>query len=281
MGTHPLQSRFAQAALPLEVAQAPFVPASGAERVVQLDIARDRRGERFRMWPGASTNRVVVQGVDRRLHQLVLLVDEPKHRFLAEIPRWTVPDRPVVRKEGHRRWVSMETPGQKRHFLLGLDEAHLFIAQLPRGLSSVDRAREALKGREVARAERDAPFRTIRQGEWFLIALDAPRVAALDDVARLAPHLVAHRRGIAQAALWNRAGRPHVADEVLVLRAEQLLARSVGEAVARSVALARPGVYVRGKVKHPDHATVELKSWRLALPNAESFHQPAGVFWVD
>lgn len=281
MGTHPLKSRFAQAALPLEVAPAPFVAASGAERVVQLDIARDRRGERFRVWPGADANRLVVQGVDSRLHQLVMLVDEPKHRFLAEIPRWTVPDRPVVRKEGHRRWVAMETPGQKRHFLLGLDEAHLFIAQLPRGLSSVARARDALKSHDVTRAERDAPFRTIRQGEWFLVAIDAPRLAALDEVARRAPHLVAHQRGIAQTAGWRRAGRPHVADEVLLLRSDAVQPRLHGAAVAKAALVARPGVYVRGKVKHPDHATVEVKSWRLALPNAESFNQPAGVFWVD
>lgn len=279
MGSHPLQSRFAQAALPLEVAPAPFARAVNAEAVVQLDIARDRRGERFRVWPGSGRCRVEVEGVDRRLQQLVLMVDEPKQTFEVEIGRWVVPDRPIVRRDGHRRWVLQETAGAKRHFLLGMDEAHLFIAQLPRGVSAVSSARELLKGRDVDRAERDAPFRTVRQGEWFLVALDAPRLAALDTLAEWRPELVSRRRGIAQAAGWARAGRPHVADELLVLRAGFHL--GLPKHLVPPAVAAGPGVFVRGKLRHPDHATVELKSWRRALPNAEAFSQPSGVLWVD
>lgn len=270
MGSHPLQSRFAQAALPLEVAPAPFARAVGAEALVQLDIARDRRGERFR---------VEVEGVDRRLQQLVLMVDEPKQSFEVEIGRWVVPDRPIVRRDGHRRWVRQETAGAKRHFLMGLDEAHLFIAQLPRGVSAVASARELLKGRDVSRAERDAPFRTVRQGEWFLVALDASRSAAVDALAHARPALVRRRVGIAQAARWARAGRQHVADEVLVLGAGFHL--GLPKHLVPPAVAAGPGVFVRGKLRHPDHATVELKQWRRALPNAESFSQPAGVLWVD
>lgn len=279
MGSHPLQSRFAQAALPLEVATAPFARALNAETLVQLDIARDRRGERFRVWPGGARCRVEVEGVDRRLQQLVLMVDEPKQTFEVEIGRWVVPDRPVVRELGHRRWILQETPGAKRHFLMGMDEAHLFIAQLPRGVSAVSSARELLKGRDVTRAERDAPFRTVRQGEWFLVALDPTRSAAVDTLVEARPGLVRRRVGIARAARWARAGRQHVADEVVVLRPHLHL--SLPRTLTAVALEARAGVFVRGKLRHPDHATVELKRWRLALPNTEAFSQPQGVFWVD
>ncbi|MEW6433192.1 MAG: hypothetical protein AB1730_16940 [Myxococcota bacterium] len=279
MGSHPLQSRFAQAALPLEVATVPFARAIGAEALVQLDIVRDRRGERFRLWPGGARCRIEVEGTDRRLQQLVLLVDEPKQSFEVEIGRWVVPDRPIVRREGHRRWVRHETEGAKRHFLMGLDEAHLFIAQLPRGVSTVARARELLRGPDVSRAERDAPFRTVRQGEWFLVALDPSRSLALDALAEARPTLVRHRVGIAEAARWARAGRQHVADDVLVLGAGFHL--GLPKHLVPPAVAAGPGVFVRGKLRHPDHATIELKQWRRALPNAESFSRPAGVAWVD
>ena len=40
-------------------------------------------------------------------------------------------------------------------------------------------------------------------------------------------------------------------------------------------------VYVRGRVRHPDHATVVLRPWRRAIVNSESFTQPQGVGFVD
>lgn len=73
--------------------------------------------------------------------------------------------------------------------------------------------------------------------------------------------------GIAQAARLNRAGRPHVADEVVVLTPD-----------GRED---RPRIYVRGAVRHPDHKTVEFFWFRRTVPNRERFAQPAGVFWID
>ena len=61
-------------------------------------------------------------------------------------------------------------------------------------------------------------------------------------------------------ALRRRLGRPHVADEVLIVGGR---------------------AYVRGKVRHPDHATLELRAWRRALANTESFTQPEGIGFVD
>src|SRR5689334_11560454 len=91
---HPLITRFAEARLPLEIASSPLVSrrASGTAEIVQLDIARAgdrrRRGERFRAWLGHADNRVEVQGVDRSLAQLVLLVHEPRRSFELEVSRF-------------------------------------------------------------------------------------------------------------------------------------------------------------------------------------------------
>ena len=30
------------------------------------------------------------------------------------------------------------------------------------------------------------------------------------------------------------------------------------------------GVYVRGRIRHPDHATVVLKGWHRVMPNTEN-----------
>jgi hypothetical protein len=57
-------------------------------------------------------------------------------------------------------------------------------------------------------------------------------------------------------------GRPHVASELVQLRED-----------ARIMEL------VRGKVRHPDHATLELDGWRRVVMNTED--RSVGSTWVD
>jgi hypothetical protein len=46
--------------------------------IVQLDIARSRLREAYRLFPGnTATNRIDVTAADRRRRQVVLVVDEP------------------------------------------------------------------------------------------------------------------------------------------------------------------------------------------------------------
>jgi hypothetical protein len=194
---------------------------AGGDAVVQLDIAREPsrrgRGERFRLWRGAADNRVEALGMDRRLMQLVLLVHEPRRAFELEVSSFAAVPRGVrVLREGRRtRVVESFTTDRKRHFLLGMDEQHLFVALLPDPVSTVRAAHESLRDPRVVTGERRAQQPTVRQGEWFFVALTPQEERDVDAEVgrglRVAKHV-----GIAQAAGIRRIGRPHVADEVFV-----------------------------------------------------------------
>ncbi len=267
MNARHLITRFDKARLPLELLDRPFVRGAGAGDIVQIDVARPdhrQRSERFRLFTGADTNRVEVEGLDAHLRQLVLLVHEPRRRFETFVSNWQWRQQAApanaLRKVKTGWFVENFTADRKRHFLAGMDEQHLFIAQLPRGTSTVWGAHLALKSDEVRNAERGAFEPTIRQGEWFFVSL---RPRELQEVEKEATGALARLRrevGIAEAAGVRRAGRPHLADEVLVISGR---------------------AYVRGRVRHPDHATVELRAWRRAIANTESFEQPQGIGFVD
>ncbi|MEJ7728514.1 MAG: hypothetical protein WKG00_04805 [Polyangiaceae bacterium] len=239
--------------------------------IVQLDIVRASRRtiDRFVLWPGHRDNRIEVEGIDRPLQQLVLLVHEPRRRFEVAVDarRQLAPGLRVVRQQGSQRIVEQFTAGSKRHFLCGMDEQHPFIARLPEPVSTVRAAHRALLDPRVTVAERGALDRTIRQGEWFFVALAPHRERVLDELLKHGA-LVRRSVGIAQAAGIRRVGRPHIADEVLVVAAE-----TPGHP---------PAAYVRGAVRHPDHRTVVFHHFRQVIPNRESVDQPVpGVRWID
>ena len=258
---HPLVSRFAEAGLRLHIAAAPLQRA-GTAAIVQLDIARGRSkaDEGFRLWPGHARNRIEVEGVDRGLEQLVLLIHEPRVRFEVEMDRRAAersPELKVVRVSNRRAWVERFTDSSKRHFLCGMDEQHCFIAQLPEGVSTVRRAHEALR---PAGLDAKAAQRAVRQGEFFFVPLSEPELKRCLQLGRgLLPK---QNVGIAQAAGWVRAGRPHVASQVW--------------------ALPEGIVLVQGQVRHPDHRTVYFREWMRVLQNREAYEAPPpGVLWVD
>ncbi len=271
----PIVEHFARAGLPLSVTAAPLTTSVGrrsivetARDIVQLDIRREApHRERFRLWAGHPRNRILVEGIDRKLRQLVLLVDEPRRRFEVEIPRGARANGArVIREIGRRRWIEQWTEGRKRHLLCGMDEAHLFIAGIPRAVSTVRDAHEALRNPGLDSAERHAPDKTVRQGEWFFVALDGAEEQALAHLERRAP--IRRRIGIAAGGHLEHGGREHIADELLA-------------GVLPPPYAPTPRVYVRGAVRHPDHRAVVFTRWRRVLPNAEARTAHEGVLWVD
>jgi hypothetical protein len=187
--------------------------------------------------------------------------------------------------------------GDVTQFLCGHDERHWFIATLPRNVTGVDDALAALKPRGVLKSEyqtgmtrgqrrrrHNAAWK--RQGEWFFVP--APWLDRQRD-------LVYHRN----EPLRRGAGKPHVAEflhrisgkpvyvspdgrEVLS-EADYVLLRRQSAAGARGTdffsvyrrldryrfMVRDPKVYVRGRVRHPDHATLVLHFWHRVLPNRE------------
>jgi hypothetical protein len=155
-----------------------------------------------------------------------------------------------VREVGRNWLLESWTRGDRRSFLAGYDEAHLFIAETPSG-TTVPEAHEALKPADVRDAERLWPGRVQRQGEWFFIPARPQEHIALDrntgTIQRYAP--------------IQPDARPHIAAERGVIG---------------------PLVYVRGEVTHPDHTTLTFPDWRRALRNAAVVARGwPGLRWID
>lgn len=299
--------QFADAGLALDIARRPIVFSVGSS-IVQFDIRRGSRGlhEWFRLFRGANDNRVEVVGSDRKLGQVVVLVHEPPRPFVdnfwlnnisqgftTKTPGWrdTVasrlhirPDRiqPAVSKNGvvdeARAFIHRVTSDQKRHMLCGLDERHLFIAQLPTNVSTVRDAHAALKA-PAARVAENRGDKIVRQGEWFFIEATAAQSDQIEDSLRrnvlflersvpIGPFTVPGSLGSSRKVRQVR-GNPHTADELVVVP-------SVGS---------RPGlpatreVFVRGRVRHAEHATVRFQGWHAVVRNREA--TPVAVGWVD
>lgn len=269
---------FARAHLPLELRAVPLTwdRWESAEDIVQIDITREAKKnrplERFRVYPGHASNRLEVLDVDTSLRQLVLAVDEAERSFaVAMSRRASLPEgATIVRRSGETVWVEQRTDGRLRHFLCGMDEAHLFIAMLPFEVDTVEAAHEALRPPIVSELEARTSAPTVRQGEWFFVALPASEER---EVSSLARRTLPVRRnvGIAEAAGIRRIGRPHVAEEVLVVKG---IPDAAGDTSER--------VYVRGSVRHPDHRTIVLPAWRRTIENRESISAPVeGIDWID
>ena len=280
-----LARRFANANLHAEVIQGDPPPPprwmpQGTPGVFQMFILGEGRKEYFRIFHGAGDNRVEVQGTDRDLHQLVLLVQEPsrmfaepvrKRRYVVDSTRGRVvreeTDRTavkVVREDQHFLWLERWTDPRKRHFLCGRDDRQLFICQLPRAVSTVREAHQALRAPEVTRVK----GKVVRQGEWFFFEPSPLELEAMESALRQLRTVVRIRTRIS----WG--GRPHVADELVVVPPTQVGSTTVERTVL-----------VRGRVRHVDHETVRLRNWTRVVRNTEPLTGGVarfdGIRWID
>jgi hypothetical protein len=231
--------------------------------------------------------RVEVINTDKKLKQLVLLVHEPPREFEDTLAnKYSVT---TAKKEHGDNWVNellkaaglnrthlvrannngmvvrRETSNTKRHYLCGLDERQLFIAELPQGVSTVRDARDCLKATEVKLAE--GTFKAKRQGEWFFLELPHQELEAINRAVdeKNCP--------VARKVPLGRGGHPHVAEE-LVTRPGQLLEHDWP---------VRPmETYVRGKIRHEEHKTVEFDNWVKVIRNTEpNAGRMDGIAWID
>lgn len=228
-------------------------------RSYAIDVELERGRERFVIRHGEAPVELAVVNADRALRHLLLLV-----------------------KAGTLSGV------RKHLYLCGHDERHWFVAAVPTttmAVTTVADAMEALKPQEVRAAQvrervpprkrrRRANAAFLRQGEWFFLP---------------APDLVTDPRFVLRRERLTRGGKPHVVDEAYRRGGETVYVCSrrptgVPEAEYRRimsrdpdarhwgwrVMRANPEVYVRGRVRHPDHATVVLQGWHRVLPNTEA-----------
>jgi len=255
MDTNLLDIKFARIGARLKVADRPS-RRNRTPGVISLDVQTDHKGEFFEIvrQPGAEAE-IAVLDVQPAEHHLLLLV-----------------------REGQ----------EKSKFLCGHDERHWFVAGIPESapVGTVRQAKEALKPDEVQSAQARQGLKTkarnrrknaafIRQGEWFFVP---------------APGLVVDENLILQNEPLRRgAGKPHWAEFCYRTGGETVYVCSrhpngVTEAQYKGILATspkgkgwgwrtmrrNPGVYVRGRIRHADHATITLHGWHRVLMNTES-----------
>jgi len=193
----------------------------------------------------------------------------------------------VQPRDKHLLLLSREE-GEKHRFLLGYDERHWFVAGIPESspVSRVRDAKVALKPEPVVVSEgsvrrkvrdRRRNAARIRQGEWFFV----PAVGTPIDPLRILG---------SEQLVRSRGGKPHTCEQLYRFGGEtvyvnpgapnglteeeyrQLSDRERGRWSWR-VMKRNPKVYVRGRVRHPDHATVNLDGWHEVFSNTEHLSQ--------
>jgi hypothetical protein len=223
---------------------------------VSLDVRDDRRGEFF---------------------EIVCRPDDAGVEF-------TVLD---VRPADRHLLLLVREAGAKSKFLCGHDERHWFVAGIPEAapVGTVRQAKEALKPAEVVAAQAGKKLRAdardrrknaafVRQGEWFFVP--APGVT-VDEKLVLRGEPLTRGRGKSHVTefLYRTGGetvyvcRRHPNGVTQARYRTILAADPKAKAWGWRTMRRNPVVYVRGRVRHPDHATINLRGWHRVVMNTE------------
>jgi hypothetical protein len=236
-------------------------PRRGREnRSLVIDVKKDRKGEFFD-----------IRNLD--MVELLILDIQPKDKHLLLLAR--DPDNP------------------KAKFLCGHDERHWFTASIPESspVSTVIDAKEALKPKELIQIESGGAIRKkdlhkrrrkiktggkiFRQGE-FMFVPDPNFQPSLDAVIKNEviswggnPHHAQYLYREGGTTVYMNSKYPNGLtkekwEELIIKKPE---AKKWGWRTQ----VRDPIVYVKGKISHPEHATIDLGNiWHRVLLNTES-----------
>lgn len=175
----------------------------------------------------------------------------------------------------------------KSKFLCGHDERDWFVAAIPEDSPTKDivSAMEALKPREIRELQRNMGIKTKnknkrkndaykRQGEWFFIP--EPDFEIKDYIihkkeslirGRGNPHIAAELCRFGGSDIYVSRSEPN---GISVEEYEKRLKEPKFNSAAWSQQKKDMAVYVRGTIKHSDHATIYLDFWHKVIPNTEA-----------
>ena len=234
-----------------------------------LNVTNDKKGEHFTITinPKIDENNIFVQMLDYddKLKQMLLYLKFPQI-INAD---W--------RGDGE---VSKEFTEQR--LLVGHDEMHWFVA----GVTNAKNIREAferLRPERVTVSMLNAGVKVknrmkrknkgfVRQGEWFFVPVDYHE--SKSDIVFKNERLI--RPG---------GGKPHVAEEIIRKGGETVYVNRAGDVILNLEEYQKvPAnekykyrqqtrgamVLARGKIKHSDHHTLELKTWHEVHVSTEA-----------
>lgn len=192
-----------------------------------------------------------------------------------------------VQPELRHLLLMVENLGVKSKMLCGHDERHWFVSPIAdRKVSTVVQAMENLKPSQVANMQHGVKMskrvqnthknktsscgKIIRQGEWFFIPTSFqpdPRMILknepLQRTARNKPHMCEELYRVGGETVYVYLGRQITAKEHSKLNEHE-------KKNPWRPMRANARMYVRGRITHPDHATVKLTGWCEVQINNEA-----------
>jgi hypothetical protein len=228
---------------------------------LRLNVAKDSKGEHFTL--------TIDKRIDEKIVEIQLLdMDKSLRHMLLMLKYPTIVPHP-----------NPNIGFASERLIVGHDEMHWFVA----GVTSSRNLKEAferLRPQAVTIAMKNAKVKLknqmrrknkgfIRQGEWFFVPVHFEEDA----------HTVIHKN----EPISRPRGTPHFVEElvrfggkVVYVRGDQILTESQfkkltkHEQIAFNQRMSGARVLARGKVKHRDHHTIELKGWHEVHLSTES-----------
>jgi hypothetical protein len=230
----------------------------------RLDIGNDRVGQFFDLRLNSlKVTRLLTLDVRPGLKHLVLMCSE---HFQDEEGKWQDRDHRVLCGHDEREWFCAAIPESRRVTTVVQAMEALMPSIAPKNL-----VRQKVRGKDRLK-RRNKGFK--RQGEWFFVP--DPVFHPRDAVYHLNEPLI---RG---------NGKPHDAEYLVRHGGKSVYVRRWGNRIVTEGELRRllrvdprekagnwvlrveePVVHVKGKIRHPDHATLVLDGWHRVEPNTE------------
>lgn len=252
MGIETLQRHFDDCRLPVKflpvhprrVSDTHFIRATpaSADTFCFVGVAKRQRVEHFRVYVHPDADMYLRDKRPATQHILLQMRCFPQNEHQAEV----------------------------RNFLLGHDERQLFVIS-PQAADTVANALAALKPRPVMQAEQQGR-KVIRQGDWFFIPMR-------DSFAPPPNEFLLTNQTIGGMYAWQMGivvGNPHVVEEQVIVRPPQ---RETGQNTGRIMRAAF--IVVRGKIRHSEHSTVELRGWHRAVQNTAALTFTPSIGYYD
>ena len=213
--------------------------------------------------------------------------------FMIDVGRTKKGEKFVIFVDDHDRLKILSTRPETRHLVLGYknnegfidrllcghDERQFFVASLPSAanVTTVEQAIDSLKSQPVEVAQKKGE-KVRRQGEWYFVP---------DETFSPDEKLIRKDEPLVRRVHGRVAGKPHMAQFAVRHGVREVNVKTQHQIGKRLFTNKRrfsevTSLYVKGRITHPDHKTLVLKTWHRVYMNREfEGSWNAGVAFLD